>query len=84
MPPLCDWLTVRRLQKSYDDERGTSSSKGKGRAGVAAAPPKVMWVDKYRPKKFSDLLGEDVSQTTDSRCTGLTRSRGFTGRCCPG
>lgn len=19
-----------------------------------------MWVDKYRPKKFSDLLGEDV------------------------
>lgn len=21
----------------------------------------TMWVDKYRPKKFSDLLGEDVS-----------------------
>ena len=20
----------------------------------------TMWVDKYRPKKFSDLLGEDV------------------------
>ena len=20
-----------------------------------------MWVDKYRPKKFSDLLGEEVS-----------------------
>lgn len=57
----------RRLQKSYDDERGTSSSKGKGRAGNAAAPPRVMWVDKYRPKKFSDLLGEDVSQRQGAR-----------------
>lgn len=24
------------------------------------APAMTMWVDKYRPKKFSDLLGEDV------------------------
>lgn len=29
-------------------------SKGKGVAGT-------MWVDKYRPKQFADLLGEDVS-----------------------
>ena len=25
----------------------------------------TMWVDKYRPKNFSDLLGEDVSIVKD-------------------
>lgn len=28
---------------------------------VGKSKARGMWVDKYRPKKFSDLLGEDVS-----------------------
>jgi len=34
----------------------------------------TMWVDKYRPKKFSDLLGEDVSYRS-GLCFELTPQR---------
>lgn len=30
---------------------------------------KAMWVDKYRPTKFTDLLGEEVSRRSPSRCS---------------
>ncbi|WVQ77322.1 hypothetical protein IAR50_007006 [Cryptococcus sp. DSM 104548] len=40
-----------KLQESYDKER--EGSKRKVNKGDS------MWVDKYRPKKFTDLLGED-------------------------
>lgn len=44
-------LTIR-LEREFEAE--TQPANGK-------APAMTMWVDKYRPKKFSDLLGEDVS-----------------------
>lgn len=51
-------LIVCRIQNRFDAEsreqlhlRGAAAGKTKYRG---------MWVDKYRPKKFSDLLGEDV------------------------
>lgn len=39
------------------------AANGKGVSAGQAAPltSKQMWVDKYRPKRFADLLGEDVS-----------------------
>jgi len=46
---------------------------------AATASSTVMWVDKYRPKKFSDLMGEEVSRPSltlcpadDSECTGTS------------
>jgi len=50
---------------------------------------KAMWVDKYRPTKFTDLLGEEVSSTLKrSPMTILTSSvcaiRDVTEMCCPG
>lgn len=46
-----------RLQARFDEEQRRAEEAERGKAG----PSRVMWVDKYRPKKFSDLLGEDVS-----------------------
>ncbi|WVR03696.1 hypothetical protein IAU60_000691 [Kwoniella sp. DSM 27419] len=44
-----------RLQQRFDEERRQAE-----RAGMAVvASSTTMWVDKYRPKRFSDLLGED-------------------------
>lgn len=48
----------RRIQNRYDAEARADVGLGKGKA-------KGMWVDKYRPKKFSDLLGEDVSRDSE-------------------
>lgn len=45
---------IDRLQNRFDAEARTRESLGKGKT-------RGMWVDQYRPKKFSDLLGEDVS-----------------------
>jgi hypothetical protein len=45
-------LTIR-LQNRYDAEARAKESLGKGKT-------RGMWVDQYRPKKFLDLLGEDV------------------------
>ncbi|EIW66530.1 hypothetical protein TREMEDRAFT_34848, partial [Tremella mesenterica DSM 1558] len=42
------------LQRRYDDEHLQAQG---GSKKPTQAPS--MWVDKYRPKKFSDLLGED-------------------------
>lgn len=50
-----------RMHAAPDDDtvgrHGTSSEKTV--AEIKAS--KQMWVDKYRPKRFADLLGEDVS-----------------------
>ncbi|RSH94825.1 hypothetical protein EHS25_004631 [Saitozyma podzolica] len=43
------------LQARFDEEQRRAEEAEQGKAG----PSRVMWVDKYRPKKFSDLLGED-------------------------
>ncbi|KAK8861703.1 hypothetical protein IAR55_002526 [Kwoniella newhampshirensis] len=44
-----------KLQQRYDEERRRAE-----RGALAATSyNSTMWVDKYRPKKFSDLLGED-------------------------
>jgi len=46
---------ISRLQGRVDaDQR-------RAEGPVAGPSSMTMWVDKYRPKKFSDLLGEDVS-----------------------
>jgi len=42
-----------RLQRTFDAGQVT--------AVTTTAASTTMWVDKYRPKKFSDLLGEEVS-----------------------
>ncbi|ORY29754.1 hypothetical protein BCR39DRAFT_588132 [Naematelia encephala] len=42
-----------QLQMRFDKERDRPAM------AVAGPGPSTMWVDKYRPKKFSDLLGED-------------------------
>ena len=42
-----------RIQNRYDAESRAKENVGKGKT-------RGMWVDQYRPKKFSDLLGEDV------------------------
>ena len=44
-----------RMQRQYDLEAGVHKSSEAGPSGMS------MWVDKYRPKQFSDLLGDDVS-----------------------
>ncbi|KAK6907495.1 hypothetical protein I203_101489 [Kwoniella mangroviensis CBS 8507] len=44
-----------KLQQKYDEERRQAE-----RAGMTVVKRStVMWVDKYRPKQFTDLLGED-------------------------
>ncbi|WWC68500.1 uncharacterized protein I206_102429 [Kwoniella pini CBS 10737] len=44
-----------KLQQKYDEERRRAE-----RASMTAIKRStVMWVDKYRPKQFTDLLGED-------------------------
>lgn len=50
---------IYRLQRKYDEETRRAALEARTAAGVG--PGRTMWVDKYRPKKFSDLLGEDVS-----------------------
>lgn len=40
-----------RLQRQIDEEEGQTKEIQMGM---------TMWVDKYRPKRFTDLLGEDV------------------------
>lgn len=42
-----------RLQRQIDEELEGPANK--------IQMETTMWVDKYRPKKFTDLLGEDVS-----------------------
>lgn len=37
----------------------------------ATALSTVMWTDKYRPKKFSDLMGEEVSRPSFASVTRL-------------
>jgi hypothetical protein len=45
------------LQNQYDAEARQRQTAGRPiKAGSSS-----MWVDRYRPKKFADLLGEDVS-----------------------
>ncbi|WVQ93642.1 hypothetical protein IAU59_000718 [Kwoniella sp. CBS 9459] len=44
-----------KLQQRYDEERRQAERNGL----TVVAKSTTMWVDKYRPKKFSDLLGED-------------------------
>jgi hypothetical protein len=46
------------LQNQFDDE---VRRKGKAPAKNERQEATMMWVEKYRPKKFADLLGEDVS-----------------------
>ncbi|KAI9632791.1 P-loop containing nucleoside triphosphate hydrolase protein [Dioszegia hungarica] len=46
-----------QLQRKYDEETRRAALEARTAAGVG--PGRTMWVDKYRPKKFSDLLGED-------------------------
>lgn len=61
-----DRRTAEKLQEQYDREAkllrrnalingSSTSSKGKERENVR----QVMWVDKYRPTKFTDLLGDE-------------------------
>lgn len=57
-----------RLQRKYDEEQRAAS-----RAGVA--PSRSMWVDKYRPKQFADLIGEDVGTMVGDVTTPLTVQR---------
>ena len=45
---------TRRLQRRFDRENRDSQELAK------LAKKQGMWVDRYRPKKFADLLGEDV------------------------
>ncbi|KAJ9125621.1 hypothetical protein QFC22_000583 [Naganishia vaughanmartiniae] len=60
------------LQKQYEDEdrvlKEMTSAKGKAKSKIndpntekKEAKKQVMWVDKYRPIKFTDLLGEERS-----------------------
>ncbi|WRT65827.1 uncharacterized protein IL334_002777 [Kwoniella shivajii] len=44
-----------KLQQRYDEERRQAERTTLSSVSKSS----VMWVDKYRPKKFSDLLGED-------------------------
>lgn len=45
---------IRNLEKAKEIDRSYNApGERKAKGGL--------WVDKYRPKKFSDLLGEDVS-----------------------
>ncbi|WWC88031.1 uncharacterized protein L201_002934 [Kwoniella dendrophila CBS 6074] len=44
-----------KLQQKYDEERRQAERNGL----MLVKKSTVMWVDKYRPKQFTDLLGED-------------------------
>ncbi|WWC60447.1 uncharacterized protein I303_103019 [Kwoniella dejecticola CBS 10117] len=44
-----------KLQQKYDEERRLAERTGM----TVIKRSTVMWVDKYRPKQFTDLLGED-------------------------
>ncbi|WVW80294.1 hypothetical protein I302_102272 [Kwoniella bestiolae CBS 10118] len=44
-----------KLQQKYDEERRQAEREGM----TIVKRSTVMWVDKYRPKQFTDLLGED-------------------------
>ena len=39
--------------------KGKGKGKGKGSAPVPPAPPAALWVEKYAPKKFVDLLSDE-------------------------
>jgi chromosome transmission fidelity protein 18 len=41
--------TAQRLMRPHDDLSTTSSSRSE----------KTLWVDRYRPKRFTDLLGDE-------------------------
>jgi hypothetical protein len=46
-----------RIQQEYDAENQPPT----GNPATESRSKRQMWVDKYRPQKFTDLLGEEVS-----------------------
>jgi hypothetical protein len=61
------------MQKVYDMESQIDEDPSK-----IAGPSRdrSMWVDKYRPKRFADLLGEDVGVPTGALLTVARAPRG--------
>jgi chromosome transmission fidelity protein 18 len=52
------------LKAQADELRSAETAREIGREGTSGGERKGgLWVDKYRPTKFSDLLGEDVSSS---------------------
>jgi len=60
--PLARELTLRELEGISTSAAFGSTSEGKPALGVNnLKPPETqLWTDRYRPKKFTDLLGDEV------------------------
>lgn len=64
-----------RMQKVYDIETQLLADDEVNAPSKVAGPSRdrSMWVDKYRPKRFADLLGEDVSTVCPHSCLPFQR-----------
>ena len=52
--------TLALVGRARAQELGESRGKAAKRDALQPRGSRQMWVDKYRPKRFADLLGEDV------------------------
>lgn len=72
-----DLLTtpLHQLKVQADEIRSLEKARDIDRSYEPGAERKIkvgLWVDKYRPTKFADLLGEDVSCVVRCGATGLS------------